>query len=158
MQVAILNLIIAVIWLFLSPDRRFGDLVLGYAVGYGLLFCFRPVLGRTGYFRRSMALFRFGFIFLGLFLESNYQIAKAILIRPRNKIDPNFITYDLTGLRKGEILILTHCITLTPGTTSVDISPDMTTLTIHAFDAIDPEGVREGINRNLKENILKFTR
>lgn len=158
MQVALLNIIIAVIWLFLSPDRRLGDLFLGFAVGYGLLYAFRPVLGDSPYFRRTLALFRFVFIFLWLFLVSNYQIAKAILTRSRESMVPNFIIYDISGLTKAEILILSHCITLTPGTCSVDISPDMRRLTIHAFEAGHPEEVREEITQKLKNNILQFTR
>jgi multicomponent Na+:H+ antiporter subunit E len=153
-----LNLAMALIWLFLSADPGIPSFLIGFFVGFLLLAIFRPILDSGTYVRRSLGLFRFLGIFVQQVLISNYAIAKAVFLRPIEKIRPNFITYDLTGLTQWEILILTHLITLTPGTTSVDIEDDFNTLIIHVFDVEDPDAVRRQIDRGLKQPMLAFTR
>jgi len=108
--------------------------------------------------RRTARAFLFLLIFIRELILSNLAIARAVLTRPRATLNPNFITYDVSGLKPWEILLLSHCITLTPGTTTVDISSDMTTLVLHVFDATDPDAVRLNLDRRLKNPMLDFTR
>ena len=68
------------------------------------------------------------------------------------------ITYDVAGLSKLEILLLSHCISLTPGTTTIDVAANFEYLTLHVLDAPDPAAVRKGIDETLKRGILAFTR
>lgn len=153
-----LNVVIALLWLFLVPNPNLGSLVAGYLVGFFFIVMFQRLLGSEGYVQRTIAFVRF---FLNLIKEitlSTIEIAKAVLFRPIDEIDPDFLQLDISDLTRGEILLLSHCITLTPGTTSVDISKDFRTLTVHAFDAADPDAVRESINTSLRDPILAFTR
>jgi multicomponent Na+:H+ antiporter subunit E len=154
----VLNLIIAIMWLFLSREQTMVSLLIGFLIGFGLLALFAPVLGSGDYVRRGVALVRFLLVFFREFILSNLAIAKAILTRPRESIRPNFVTYDVSDMRRMEILLLTHCITLTPGTTTVEVSKDFKTILIHCFDVEDAEAVRRQIERRLKRNILRFTR
>ncbi len=108
--------------------------------------------------RRPLALLRFLFIFAREFLLANLAVARTVLSRKPVALHPDFIQYDLTGLTPNEILLLSHCITLTPGTCSVEVSRDLCTLVIHALDARDPDAVRTGIDQTLKAAILAFTR
>ena len=105
-----------------------------------------------------MDTFKFIFVFLREFLVSNFNIAWSVVFRSNESIHPNFITFDVTGMTPLEIFILSQCITLTPGTTTIDLEPDNATLIVHAFDADDPNEVREGIENSLKKGILGFTR
>ena len=89
---------------------------------------------------------------------ANISVAKSVLFQKREDLAPGFLTYPLTGLTRFEILLLTHSITLTPGTTSVAISDDYSELTVHAFDARDPEGVRASIKNGLEIPLLAWTR
>lgn len=113
--------------------------------------------------KRSL-LFRFFsfFVFLGYFLRAlvmaNVQLAKAVLFQKLERLSPGFLTYPLEGLSRFEILVLTHCITLTPGTTSVEISPDFRELLVHAFDSSDPASIVEEIKRDLEAPLLRWTR
>ena len=70
----------------------------------------------------------------------------------------DFVDLDVSGLRPPEILLLTYCITLTPGTVSIRLSDDYRTLTVHALDGADPEGIRREVRRQLIQPILAFTR
>jgi multisubunit Na+/H+ antiporter MnhE subunit len=80
------------------------------------------------------------------------------LFQRREDLAPGFLTYPVERLSKLEILVLSHCITLTPGTTTVEISPDFTRLVLHALDARDAEATLRGIRDELEAPILRWTR
>ncbi|MHB1307291.1 MAG: Na+/H+ antiporter subunit E [Limisphaerales bacterium] len=153
-----LNLLIAVIWLLLSPDPSPAVFAIGFLIGFGLVAAFRSLVGGRAYVRRCFAFLAFLWIFTREFLVANATVAWMALFRPRESIHPNFITYDVTGMTPTEILLLSYCITLTPGTTSVDISADFKTLILHALEADNPDAIRAGIDGSLKRGILSFTR
>ena len=81
-----------------------------------------------------------------------------MLFRARAKMHPGFVDLDVSALRPPEILLLTYCITLTPGTVSIRISDDYRTLTVHALDAADAAAIRRDLHRQLIQPILAFTR
>lgn len=153
----IMNLVIAEIWQLLSGAGMVG-FGTGLVIGFVLLSIFPNLLGSHEYVRRVLAFFRFLGIFLREFVISNLVIAKAVLFRKREDIHPNFLTYNIDGMRPWEVFLLSQCITLTPGTTAVEIDPDFQSMVIHAFDADDPDAVRESIDRTLKAAILAFAR
>jgi multicomponent Na+:H+ antiporter subunit E len=158
MHSLIINLIIATIWLFLSTERTLGDWIIGFLIGLLVLWIFHPVMDSRGYVRRWVALVKFLWIFTGEFILANISVAKAALFQSRESLYPNFITYDVSGLKPFEIVLLSYCITLTPGTTSVDLRDDSKTLIFHALDAHGPEGVRGRIKRRLETPLLHVTR
>lgn len=153
-----LNLLIALIWLLLSPQPSPTTFAVGFALGFAFLVAFRGLVGGEAYVRRCWAFLRFLGLFTWAFLVANLKVAAAVLFRSRESLHPNFLTYDVTGLRRHEILLLSYCITLTPGTTTVDIAPDFRTLVIHALDADAPEQIRADLDRHLKPALLAFTR
>jgi multisubunit Na+/H+ antiporter MnhE subunit len=110
------------------------------------------------YVRGSLAFAWFVLVFTREFLVANVKVAWAVLFRRRAALHPNFITYDVAGLTPFEILLLSYCISLTPGTTTVQVSEDFQTLILHALDADAPDAIRAGIDRTLKRGILSFTR
>jgi multisubunit Na+/H+ antiporter MnhE subunit len=97
-------------------------------------------------------------VFLREFTLANFSVARAVLFQSRETLHPNFITYDVTGLSPLETLLLSYCITLTPGTTAVDLEDEGRTLIIHALDAHDPERVRGNIDTTLRKALLRCTR
>lgn len=153
-----LNLFIAVIWLLLSQEPSPAVFAIGFLMGFALVVAFRPVIGNDSYVRRCLAFLRFLLVFTREFLVANVKVAWAVLFRPRESIRPNFITYDIAGLTRAEVLLLSYCISLTPGTTAVDIAPDFQCLIVHALDADQPDAIRAEIDRSLKRGILAFTR
>ena len=89
---------------------------------------------------------------------ANFAVAKTVLFQRREELAPGFLDYDLRGLRPFEIVVLTHCITLTPGTASVEVSEDNATLVVHALDARDPDATRRSIKADLEAPLLAWTR
>ncbi len=153
-----LNLLIAVIWLLLSQAPSPTVFALGFLVGFLFLAAFRTVVGAEDYIRRWAGLVRFLVLFTREFIVANLNVAWTVLFRPPSALRPGFVTYDVSGLSRTEILILSYCLTLTPGTTTVDISPDFKTLVFHALDAHEPEALRAQLDNKLKPALLAFTR
>ncbi|MEM1157044.1 MAG: Na+/H+ antiporter subunit E [Verrucomicrobiota bacterium] len=153
----VMHLGLASLWLLLTGGGPV-SFIIGLAIAYGLLALFKSVLGSEDYVRRVAAFLIFLLVFLREFLQSNFAVAKAVLFRASEDIHPNFITYDVADMKSWEIFLLSHCITLTPGTTSVDLIDGGNTLIVHAFDADEPDEVRLQIDSTLKQAILRFSR
>lgn len=106
---------------------------------------------------RAFALVLFCLHFLRALIVSNIQMAAVVLFRPVRSLSPGFIRYPIGGLSEMEIILLSHCITLTPGTTSVEVSDDRQTLLVHALDARDADQARASI-KQLEAPLLAWTR
>jgi len=107
---------------------------------------------------RVLGFFAYLLCFTRELVLANISMAKAVLFQKREDLAPGFVTYPLAGLSGFEVLVLTHSITLTPGTTSVEISADGAELVVHAFDARDAEAVRASIRNGLEKPLLAWTR
>lgn len=158
MRSLVLNLLVAVIWLLLQAQPSLAGFIVGFVLGFGLLALFQPVLDSRHYVRRVLG----GVAFLGVFgrefLRSCVDLIRTILFRRPADLNPCFVIYDVAGLTRLEVLLLSHCISLTPGTNTVDIAHDFTRLYLHVLDSRDPAQVRAEIDRTLRLGLLAFTR
>jgi multicomponent Na+:H+ antiporter subunit E len=69
---------------------------------------------------------------------------------------PGVIGIPLRARTDLEITVLANLITMTPGTLSLDVSPDRRTLYIHAMYIHDPEALRRDIQDNLERRVLEL--
>lgn len=152
-----LNLLVTFVWILLQSDPSGFGFFSGYLLGFALIALFRGVLGAEDYVRRTVAAAVFSWIFMREFVLSCVQLVRAVLFTPVSRLRPSIILYDIEGLTRLEALLLSHCISLTPGTTTVKVSPDFRQFTLHILDG-DPDEVRASIDRTLKRGILAFTR
>jgi multisubunit Na+/H+ antiporter MnhE subunit len=153
-----LNVVVAMIWLLLSEESTPVTFGVGFLIGFVFLGVFQPILGSGHYVRAVLACSRFLLIFTREFIVANAKVIWTVLFRSKRSLHPNFLTYDVAGLTRPEILLLSYCISLTPGTTTVVVTEDYRTLIIHALDADTPDEIRASIDRTLKRGILSFTR
>lgn len=153
-----LNLFIAVLWLLFSPQPGVATFFIGFVLGTALIALFQAVLPRERYLSRVLGALRFVAVFLREFVLANIDLFRTVLFLPREKLHPNLITVDVRGLTKPEILLLTHCISLTPGSVSVHIEDDFNTILVHALNGRDPDAVRRQINDTFRRAILGFSR
>ena len=158
MRALSINMLVAVIWMLLQAEVSLFHIVVGFGLGLGLLAAFPDVFGGRDYVRRVVALARFVGVFLWEFLFSCIQLLRACLFLPVSRLRPAIITYNLGGLTKLETLLLSHCISLTPGTTTVDVAPDFSHLVLHVLESEHPDQVRSRIDQRLRRGILSFTR
>lgn len=113
---------------------------------------------RRSWWKRGWGLVWFVACFAKELVLANIAVARTVLFQHRRDLAPDFLTYDLGGLTEFEIVVLTHCITLTPGTTSVEVREGRRELLVHALDARDPEAVRVSIKQGLETPLLAWTR
>ena len=97
--------------------------------------------------------------FLRDLVISSVQVAVAVL-SPRDRSRPRFVAVPLRDARTGlEITMVANYITLTPGTLTVDVSPDRSTLLVHSLLAGESgDEVRADIRDGIERRVTRVTR
>lgn len=158
MRTALIHIGIAIVWMFLNPHRDLPSLIIGLLIGWALLVAFRPLLPKDRYLRQCAAFFKWIWAFLTALVLSQLRVARIILLIRNNPIEPGFLEFPLNDLSDIEILMLSHSISLTPGTTSVDVDPERHVLLIHALEAGNPQEIIAEIEDTLLKPLLALTR
>jgi len=79
--------------------------------------------------------------------------------RPRLDVCPGVVGIPLRATTDAEITVLANLISLTPGTLSLDVSPDRRTLYVHAMDLDGgPDALRKDIGTTLEARVLALLR
>jgi multicomponent Na+:H+ antiporter subunit E len=104
----------------------------------------------------------FSHVLFGVFLwdlvVSSVQVARAV-VSPRDITRPRFVTVPLRVTTDAEITLVANFISLTPGTLSVDVSPDRRTLLVHDIFAGDSsEGARASVRDGIEARVLRAAR
>jgi multicomponent Na+:H+ antiporter subunit E len=154
MSHALVNLVFAILWMVVTGAFSLPNFVLGLVFGAAALFLIREQTGSSGYFARGRRILSLTLLFLRELAVSVYRVARIVL-KPDMGLKPGIFSYETALTRPAEITLLANLITLTPGTLSVDISPDGRILYIHAVDCSDVEGaradIRNGFERKIRE-------
>lgn len=149
------NLLLAITWAALTGDISSGSLLAGLLVGFVALWVVHPLFGMDDlYFRRAYRAARLAFYFLYELVVSSVQVAWEV-VTPRPRSQPAYVKMPLDVKSDIEIMLLANLISLTPGTLSLDVTPDRSTLIVHAMFGQDPEALvasmKEGLERQVKE-------
>jgi multicomponent Na+:H+ antiporter subunit E len=97
-------------------------------------------------------------VFLWDLVVSSVQVARAV-ISPRDVTRPRLVTVPLRVTTDVEITLVANFISLTPGTLSVDVSPDRGTLLVHdIFGGASGDATRAGVRDGIEARVLKVTR
>jgi multicomponent Na+:H+ antiporter subunit E len=158
MKTAILHIGIAMIWLFLSPTRDLPRLLIGLLIGWLMLSAFRPLLPQDRYLKGLTAFVAWCWAFLKALLLSQIRVSAIVLFPKTHPIHPGFVEFPIGDLGDAEIILLSHSISLTPGTTTVEVDKDRRILLVHALEAGNPEETVRDIEDNLLKPMLAFTR
>lgn len=134
MRAFIFNLVMAVVWCLLWGSGSIWTFIGGLLVGAVVVSGFNRATGREPYLVRIGRLFRFAWYFTRILVKSNLQVAREV-ITPGFTMKPSILRYPIDHLTPVEKLTLANTITLTPGTLSVDISPDAKWLYLHCMYA-----------------------
>jgi multicomponent Na+:H+ antiporter subunit E len=134
----------------------FRNLIVGLVAAYAALWLFVRLTGRRSAYVQKLPLF-FSFLvyYAWELLKSNAVILYEIST-PGLRIRPGVIGIPIRARTDLEITILANLITMTPGTLSLDISPDRRTLYIHAMYIHDPDVLRKDIQENLERRVLEL--
>ncbi|MGG7620135.1 Na+/H+ antiporter subunit E [Robertmurraya sp. GLU-23] len=153
----LLNVFLALVWMFLKVSNEPIDFFVGYFFGLLLVFTFRRFFPSRFYLLRVVAVINLIAIFIKELLLSNIAVLKVI-IKPKLDIQPGIFALHTELKNDWEITLLSNLITLTPGTLVVDISDDNKTLYIHAMDASDVEAAISSIKNTFEKAIMEVSR
>lgn len=137
MNLFALNLVLAFVWAAITNAFTPLNFFVGFVIGSFALGMVRYQF-QTKYFQRGALILKLVWLFLYELVLSALRVAKDVLT-PGMKFRPGIVAYHLTTDDDAQITLLANLITLTPGTMSVDVSTDKTTLYVHAMHAHDPE-------------------
>jgi multicomponent Na+:H+ antiporter subunit E len=153
----LVNAFLAFIWALLSGVFTLENLLIGFLLGYAVLFAARRVLGPTRYFYKSTR--AAGFLLYAFYqiLQANLKVAAEVL-SPRLDIQPRILAVPVRSRTELELTLLVILISLTPGTLVIDISTDRRVLYIHHMIAPDPEAAIAGITETLERPLLSLLR
>lgn len=153
----LLNLIIAVMWMFLNESYHFASFLTGFIFGALLLFILGRFIPDTFYLHRVWKIIKLVLLFLKELLLANLEIVKWVY-RPGRKYNPGIFAMPTELRTDWEITMLTSLISLTPGTLSVDVSESHDVIYIHAMDINDKEEAIDAIKHTFEKAIMEVTR
>lgn len=149
MKNLLLNLVLALIWMFVTGAFTLSNFLIGFVIGYAVLRLAEPLLGEAGYDDRLWYQVQlFGFFIKELFVSS-IRVAIEVLT-PGFDMKAGIIAIPLDVRSDLAVTMFANLISLTPGTLSIDVSKDGKTLYIH--DMYIDNGVDESV-RELKDNL-----
>lgn len=153
-----INIILTLVWAGLLGGVSLQNLVSGFMVSYLVLWLVtRGQRGHDSYFGKVPRFIGFLFYYLWELVQSNAVIAYDVLT-PTHYMRPGVIGIPIDAETDLEITVLANLITMTPGTLSLDISPDRKTLYVHAMYIKDPDKLRAEIKENLERRVLALLR
>lgn len=154
MSTFLANILLTLAWAALTGSIALLNVALGFALGYVILWMLQPLIGGpNAYFLRVYYLIRLVVMFHYELFVSSIQVIWDVLT-PQHLSTPAIIEMPLDVKTDAGILLVTNLISLTPGTLSLDVTPDRKTLIVHAMFADDPEE----IVRQLKDGMERWVR
>ncbi len=146
------NLLLAVGWCALWGGFTSANFVAGFLIGFGALSVASPMFGRTGYFGSVVRMANLGFYFLWELAISSIQVAWEVLT-PVHRSRPAILAVPLDIDDPAQITVLANLISLTPGSLSLDVSPDERTLYVHVMFVDDPDRARQKIKSGFERRV-----
>jgi len=153
----LLNVVLALVWMFLSHSYNPSSFIVGYLLGILILLGFRKFFNSRFYLIRVWAVIKLVFLFIKELIMANIAVLKVI-IKPKLDMKPGIFALKTDLKKPWEITLLANLITLTPGTLVVDVSDDNSTLYIHAMDINDVQLEIDGIKNSFEKAIMEVSR
>lgn len=152
----LLNLLLAIIWVALTGQYEASNFALGFVLAYLVVRLTQHSEAAVRYVVRVRLLILFIAFFLWELLVSSLRIVVLVLSR-RPEMQPAVVAVPLDVKSDLAITLLGNLITLTPGTLTLDVSTDHSTMYIHAIDVEDVETFRAGIKDGFERRILELS-
>jgi multicomponent Na+:H+ antiporter subunit E len=152
----VLLLLFVAVWLAVSGSVTPANILFGLIVSGLALGLIRHQIPGGGSHHRLRPV-RVLSLLLLFFKELALSAWKVAVMVTRRKLDvqPGIFAYPLRVTTDFEITLLANLITLTPGTLSVDVSEDKTTLYVHAIDCSNIEAAKNDIRNGFEKKIME---
>ncbi len=157
MNIFVLNAFLALSWSALVGSFTLTNLLIGYAIGFAALWVARPLFKASNYFERVWRVLRLILLFIYELVISSFRVVWDV-VTPTHLSSPGIVAVPLDAQTDEEILLVANLISLTPGSLSLDVSPDRKTLYVHAMFVEDPETLRQEVKQGLERSVLEALR
>ena len=157
MKTLVWNLSLALAWCAITGNLTVLNLLLGLGIAYLAL---RPPPGgahRPAYFQKLRQAVAFALFFAKEIALSTARVAIDVLT-PRPRMRPAVLAMPLDAETDAEITLLANLITLTPGTLSLDLSPDRRTLYVHVMFVGDADETIAALKSGFERRVLELLR
>ncbi|ELI5502366.1 Na+/H+ antiporter subunit E [Staphylococcus pseudintermedius] len=148
----VINLFLAIFWLFVSDSYTMNAFVLGYLFALLLVFLMRKLLPGRFYVITLYKVIKLVFVFLLELIKANIDVLRIIL-QPRIKNESAFFVYETDLEHPWQVALLSNLITLTPGTVVIGVNDDMKRLYIHCLNFSTKEEEVAGIKCSLEKAV-----
>jgi multicomponent Na+:H+ antiporter subunit E len=151
------NLTLALAWCAITGELTFLNLLLGFLIGYFALRRPPGAVETPRYFRKLRQLLEFALFFAKEILLSAARVAYDVVTRTHH-MRPAVLAVPLQARTALEIALLANLITLTPGSLSLDLSPDRRTLYVHRMFVDDPDIAVAELKTGFERRVLELLR
>lgn len=146
------SLLLALAWAALQGEITLANLVVGYLVSYSIL----ALLGRGGVtpstlVSRTVHALSLAAFFSWELLLANFRVAADVL--RGNRMEPAVVGIPLEITTDGEILLLSMLINITPGSVTIDLSDDRSTLYVHVMHMTSADETRREIKDGFERRV-----
>ena len=150
------SLLLAFVWMALTGHFSFGNFFVGFvfsslSLWIGYIPEQQPI---SIQFWRIFRLIELTLFFLVELFKANLNVAHEV-ITPGFSMQPAIIAIPLDLKSDLGITILANMITLTPGTLSLDVSPQKNMLHVHAMYVKDVEAFRLDIKERFERRVME---
>ncbi|MDZ7775436.1 MAG: Na+/H+ antiporter subunit E [Bacteroidales bacterium] len=124
------HLFLTFIWVALTMSLTIENFLFGFVAAFFVLWFVKRKSKDAKYFNRVPKTLSFLFLFVKEVIKGSLKIGYDI-ITPSHYMNPGIIAVPLDAATDLEITLLANSITLTPGTTSLAVSEDRSTLYVY---------------------------
>ena len=152
----LLNLILACVWTVSIGPFAPMNFVIGFLLAYlALAIAWGRHRNTNAYFRKTILCIGYLSYFLRELVIANVRVV-CFTLGPKRKMSPGIIAVPVEPMPDAALTILANSVTLTPGTLTLDISDDRTTMFIHCMHIDDADAVRAEIKGGFERRILEI--
>lgn len=153
------NIFLALIWCWLQGNFSTANIFGGFILGYFVLALLtrRGIIDRHRYTTRLPKTLGLTIFFIKELIIANVRLAWDMLT-PGLFLKPAIIAMPLDAKTDAEITLVAALITLTPGTLSMEVSEDRSTLFIHALYCEDEQKLIEELKSGFEAKVLEVLR
>lgn len=147
---------LAFVWAAVTGSFTVPNILLGAFIAAIAVLFIRERVDRPFVLRRLGRFLSLAALFIYELALSAWRVAVLVLSPDMNRrLAPAIIAYPLTVKTDGQITLLANLITLTPGTLSVDVSGDRSTLYIHVLEMTDRDELIASIKHGFEARVME---
>lgn len=129
----LINLFIALLWMFLQDEWSILSFIGGYLVGLFIVFSMRRFFRESFYLKKVFSAFKLLLVFLSESVASSIYVIRQV-IRPKVNVTPGIFKIETELSSDLEVTLLALLLTLTPGSVVMEVTPDKKTFYVHALN------------------------